>query len=163
MGAVPVVLNTNPFGVGLSEESGAVPVASLEEMPSAVMRLLRDPQRLAELRARGMRSVPAELNWDQYLDRVETALRIPAPEDPAAQARALIGDGLRVREELLRGDLDWEREKVADLNRVKAEREELVAELERVKARIREMQRTRAWRLAVRVRRTRDRVRRVIR
>jgi hypothetical protein len=164
MGAVPVVLNTNPFSVGLDEESGAVSVARLEEMPDAVTRLLADPQRLADLRERGMRCARRELNWEQHLKLVDAALRVPPLEDPAAQARALIGDALDVREQLINGSLSWERELVADLERVKGaledDRAALAEQLDQAKATIQEVRSTRVWRLALAFWRIRDRLQR---
>src|SRR4051812_23454268 len=49
MGAVPVVLDSNPFAVGLDEAGGAVAVRALDEMGSAVLGLLGDAPRLEQM------------------------------------------------------------------------------------------------------------------
>jgi glycosyltransferase involved in cell wall biosynthesis len=98
MGAVPVVLGTNPFSVGLDAEGGAIPVPTLDEMPRAVMELLGDPDRLGELRERGMRTARAQVDWDTYVARVDAALSAPEADDPARGARAAMGAALIERE-----------------------------------------------------------------
>ncbi|HEY2436165.1 MAG TPA: glycosyltransferase [Solirubrobacteraceae bacterium] len=160
MGAVPVVLNSNPFSVGLNEEGGAVAVSSLGEMPETVMALLRDPERLDRLRERGMRTTRDQFDWDRHLLRLDEALRHPRTLDPAAQARGIIGAAVRLRErslvehveaekttelELLRGRLEWEHEVVA-------------ADLAAANETIRTIHGTRVWRLAGRFWKLRDRM-----
>jgi hypothetical protein len=161
MGAVPVVLNSNPFSVGFEEASGAVAVASLGEMPQAVMQLLRNPARLSELRERGLRSVREQFDWAPYVARVDAALSAPRPDDPGAEARAVFGGLFRSRErrlveqvqtemtrerELLRGRLEWDIEV-------------LRADLSAANETLQTMQATRVWRLAGQVWKARDRVR----
>lgn len=162
MGAVPVVLNSSPFTVGLDEESGAVPVGTLDEMPEAVMRLLGDPARLEELRERGMRSVRAAFDWDRFVERVDAALSVPPKDDAWHQARAGIGEALRKREEQLLAPL---RAEITALWEVKAalevERDALVSALDEAKETIRAIQDTRVWRLAGAFWRMRRRVRRL--
>jgi glycosyltransferase involved in cell wall biosynthesis len=137
MGAVPVVLDSSPFGVGLDEQGGAVTVASVEEMPTAVMVLLRDQARLRELAERGMRSARAEVDWSAFVARVEEALRRPAPRDPSRDARAAIGRRVMEREAAAHARLESEREVAveqlrgearATLERVEAEHEQSVRE-----------------------------------
>ena len=152
MGAVPVVLNTNPFSVGLDDEGGAVAVSSLEEMPAAVTELLADPDRLAALRERGMREARKHLEWTSYVTRIDEALSRPSNPDPAHEARTLVGQSIIRREDLLRDQLQAEEGLAADLERardsVQAQLEAHVEQLDQAKETIRVMQGTRAWRLA---------------
>jgi hypothetical protein len=99
MGAVPVVLNSNPFSVGLDEDGGAVAVSTLEEMSAAVAELLDDDQRLAALRERGMQSAREQLDWDSYVQRVDSVLSRPPREDHARGARGVMGDRLMWQEQ----------------------------------------------------------------
>jgi hypothetical protein len=98
MGTVPVILDSNPFAVGLREEGGAIAVASVEDMPAAIMALLHDGARLRELAERGMRTARAQVDWDTYVARIDDALRSPARDDPTRAARAAIGENLVARE-----------------------------------------------------------------
>lgn len=160
MGAVPVVLNTNPFSVGLDEASGAVAVASLGEMPEAVMELLGDPGRLEELRQRGLRSVREQFDWEPYVDRVDAALRERRPGDPGAQARAVFGGSFRSRErwlvEQVQAEMTDEREQLR--GRLEWDIEVLQADLAAVKHTLHTVQSTRIWRLAGQFWKLRDRV-----
>jgi hypothetical protein len=142
MGAVPVVLNTNPFSVGLDDDGGAVAVPTLEEMATAVMELLGDPTRLRELRERGMRSARAQHDWQAYVDRIDAALLRQPTEDPARGARAVIGDRLMRREARIHTEL------AAEVSRLSRERDALSTELRSERDRILAMQSTRAWRAA---------------
>jgi hypothetical protein len=178
MGAVPVVLDTNPFSVGLDEHGGAVAVGTLEEMPGAVMKLLDDPERLSELRECGMKSARAQVDWGDYVDRVDAALSQPPPADPGHQARGAIGErlleeedrilaGARVHADSLNAELQGTLAERSTLRHELATlREELtalgdrhataLAALEFERERMRAIQRTRAWRLMTRYWRTRD-------
>ena len=161
MGAVPVVLNTNPFSVGLDEAGGAVAVASLAEMPEAVMELLGDHRRLEELRHRGLRSVREQFGWKPYVERVDAALRAPRPGDPGAQARAGFGGSFRSRErrlvEQVQAEMTNEREQLR--GRLEWDIEVLQADLEAVSDTLHTVQSTRIWRLAGHFWKLRDRVR----
>jgi glycosyltransferase involved in cell wall biosynthesis len=90
MGAVPVVLNTNPFGVGIDEAGGAVAAERLSDMPQAVLDLLADPDRLALMSARARATASEQVAWEPFVSRVEAALDSPA-EDVTRGARAAIG------------------------------------------------------------------------
>ena len=153
MGAVPVVLNTNPFRVGLDEEGGAVAVSSLEEMPAAITELLADPDRLAALRERGMREARKHLEWTSYVTRIDDVLSRPVDRDGAGEARALLRRSIIRREDSLRDRLHAEQARAADLEQsratVRTELEAHVAELDQAKETIRVMQGTRVWRLGV--------------
>jgi hypothetical protein len=94
MGAVPVLLDSNPYRVGLDEGHGAVTVGSVDEMPGAIMALLGDPDRLNQLRERGMASARAQFDWPDYVQGIDQALSRAEQEDPARDARAVIGDAL---------------------------------------------------------------------
>jgi hypothetical protein len=95
MGAVPVVLDTNPFAVGFDEAGGSVAVGSVDEMADAVTALLADPGRLARLAATGMDTARRQVEWAPYVERVDAALREPVP-DPGRGARAGIGAAVRI-------------------------------------------------------------------
>jgi hypothetical protein len=114
MGAVPVVLDSSPFSVGLNDAGGAIAVASVEEMPAEIMALLRNEARLRELADRGMRTARAQVDWDAYVERVDGALRRPVPDDPARGARSAIGVSLMAREAIVRDRLECERDIVVE-------------------------------------------------
>ena len=97
MGAVPVVLASNPFAA-LGEEHGALPVDSVDAIPAAVRDLLADPGRLEELSARGMQTARAEVAWKPYVDQVGDVLSRQPPPDPGRAARAGLGAALRADE-----------------------------------------------------------------
>lgn len=90
MGTVPVAL-PNPFARGLTEEEGAVVVSSIEEMPAAVEKLLADPDRLAELSERAIRTGREQYDWGSFVEKVEGALAKPRPSDAGAKVRAAFG------------------------------------------------------------------------
>jgi glycosyltransferase involved in cell wall biosynthesis len=164
MGAVPVVLDSNRFAVGLDEEGGGVAVSSLEQMASAVQSLLTDPQRLAALRQRGMRSARTQIAWDTYVARVDAALSSPEPEPPAARAaQAAIGKALSAREDALRETLVAQGAELEALRSERTrwieERGALAAMLADERALICNMQRTRAWQWAGHYWRTRSSLR----
>jgi glycosyltransferase involved in cell wall biosynthesis len=94
MGAVPVVLDTNPYAVGLDESAGAVAVGSVGEMADAVTDLLRDPDRLERLSATGMETARHQVEWGPFVQRVSAAFE-GRTDDPARGARAVFGRGLR--------------------------------------------------------------------
>jgi hypothetical protein len=119
MGAVPVVLDSNPFAVGLDDEGGALAVASVEDMPAAVMALLGDEARLGELAKRGMRTSSAQIDWDIYVARVDDALRRPAREDPAREARAEVGKSLMARETAMKTRLARKHQTVVEQLQIK--------------------------------------------
>jgi hypothetical protein len=165
MGAVPVVLSTNQFSLGLDEEGGAVAVPSLDDMPQAVMSLLGDAERWVALRERSMKAARAQVDWDAYLARVDAALSRPPEEGPALGGWGLIGERLMQEEarivrdaaakedtlkaELLRVD--------GELARTHRENDAFADELESERAAICSMQRTRAWSVAGRYWRARAR------
>jgi hypothetical protein len=170
MGAVPVVLNTNPFSVGLNETGGAVALSTLVEMPAAVRSLLGDPERLRQLRERGMQAARAEVDWEIYVRRVDAALSALSVEDPGREARAAIGDRLMEKEDAVVGeartteeDLNKELDDIrAKLSRTRAERDELGSALEEERELVRSIRTTRTWRLATRYWRARARVRHLL-
>jgi glycosyltransferase involved in cell wall biosynthesis len=123
MGTVPVVLNSNPFAVGLDDTAGAIAVASVEHMPTEIMALLRDEARLRELADRGMRTARAQVDWDAYVTRVDDALRRPAHDDPTRGARAAFGMSLVAREAAARAQ--HRADMSAAIESVKAERDQL--------------------------------------
>jgi hypothetical protein len=92
MGAVPVVLDSDPFAVDLDE--GVIAVRSVAEMPDAVSALLADRGRLERLAAAAMSAARAEVEWEPYLRRVSAALDDRA-EVPGLEARAEIGTAMR--------------------------------------------------------------------
>jgi hypothetical protein len=165
MGAVPVVLNSNPFSMGLDEQGGAVSVSTLEEMSAAVTALLRDPTRLGELRERGMSTARAQVDWDRYVARVDAALSDPPPEDPGRGARAMIGARLIEKEEALARQVVASEGTSAKLAAARAEllelrsrQDELSATFDAERAAVRLMRSTRAWRAAGVYWRARERV-----
>jgi len=167
MGTVPVVLNTNPFAVGLDDAGGAVAVATLDEMPAAVMALLRDAPRLRELADRGMSTARAQLDWDAYVTRVDEALRRPPPADPTRAARAAFGADILAREAAARNQ--HRSELLASVERLEAERDQRERErddareaLQSAQQTLRAMTATRAWRLATSFWRVRARARRAV-
>ncbi|HEX6262974.1 MAG TPA: hypothetical protein VF097_09025 [Actinomycetota bacterium] len=98
MGTVPVALSTNPFAHGLDSSGGAVAVASVSEMAGAVLELLGDRDRLAELAALATRTARAQVDWEAFRGRVRDALD-ESPEESGRGARAAVG---REIEEVLR-------------------------------------------------------------
>jgi glycosyltransferase involved in cell wall biosynthesis len=95
MGAVPVLVGSNPFAAGVDEQHGALPVGSFDELPAAVTQLLADPPRLELLSARGRGTARDELAWEPYVERVDRALSSPAAaRDPGRAARAGLGAAL---------------------------------------------------------------------
>jgi hypothetical protein len=95
MGAVPVVLDANPFAVGFDEAGGSVAVGSVDAMADAVSGLLADPNRLGRLSATGVETARQQVAWRPYVERVDAALAEPAG-DPGRGARAGIGAALRI-------------------------------------------------------------------
>lgn len=168
MGAVPVVLNTSPVDVGLNEQTGAVVVSTVEEIPAAVMALLKDPSRLAALRQRGMESARGEMDWRRFVDRVDSALSRPARQDHARAARAGMGDAIAAYEDQLSGELSAQ---VTELRKYAQSLEgeamtlhrlydAMTADRDLVSGQLQEMRETRAWRVAGGYWRLRDRFRR---
>ncbi|PZR65197.1 MAG: hypothetical protein DLM63_12640 [Solirubrobacterales bacterium] len=149
MGAVPVVLDSNPYAVGLDDAGGAVLAPSLEEMPRVVTDLLRDPERLRRLRERGMKTARAQVDWDEYVGRVDVALARPPSADPARGARRAIGERLTQREDLLRKEITVRIE----------ESERLHEDHETLRQKLHQLQSTRAWRVARVYWLARDRIR----
>jgi hypothetical protein len=93
MGAVPVVLASNPYG----EKTATLAVDSVDEMAGAVDRLLGDPARIRKLSAEGIAFAHEELAWQPYVERVAQALTTGAV-DVARPARAEMGAALREAE-----------------------------------------------------------------
>jgi hypothetical protein len=121
MGAVPVVLGTNPFGSGMDEAHGIVTVDAVDEVSAAVADLLADPRRLELLSARGIETARRETAWEPYVERVREALDAapaPAAADPGRAARAGLGAALRAEEGPLEDELAAVR---ADLAAVRAD------------------------------------------
>jgi hypothetical protein len=106
MGAVPVVLSSSPFSVGLDEAGGAVAVDDPAELAGAVTAVLADPDRLARLSAAGMRSAREQVDWDSFVRRAGAACAGGAGADPARSARAAIGARLRDRQAGLELELE---------------------------------------------------------
>lgn len=136
MGAVVVTLDDNSYAVGIGEDTGAVAVASLDEMPATVEALLSDPGRLEALRDRAMRTAREQIDWDSYVRRVDAALAREG-DDPARAARGQIGERIRdhdndarERERTLAAAAGELRERVEMLHREVAVRDRLVSELE---------------------------------
>ena len=98
MGAVPVVLSSNPFAHAMDEEHGVLAVTSAGEIPDAVRELLADPERLRLLAARGMETAREEVAGGPYVERVGEALSRRPPHDPGRLARAGLGAALRADE-----------------------------------------------------------------
>jgi hypothetical protein len=98
MGAVPVVLGSNPFAVHLDEQHGALPVPSVAAIPSAVAQLLADPERLGQLSARGVETAREEVAWEPYVERIDRALASPPATDHGRPARAGLGAALRAED-----------------------------------------------------------------
>jgi hypothetical protein len=119
MGAVPVVLEGNPFASNLDDAHGAVAVPSPEEMAGATCGLLADEARLERLAATGMEWARAEFAWEPYVERVADGLASPA-EDFGRPARAAMGAALRDSEPPdsadIRAELDRHRRWLADTN-----------------------------------------------
>ena len=160
MGAVPVVLDTNPFNVGLDEAGGAVAVSTLEEMPDAVMALLRNPERLRTLRERAMATAREQVDWDRYVERIDAALSRGVAEDPARGARAVMGGALAAREAELVEEFSAQSQELRDeLTKTRRAYDELVTDRDVVVMQMHHMKQTRAWRLAAAYRRMRDRLR----
>ena len=100
MGTVPVAL-PNPFSAGLSAEEGAVVVRSLEEMPTAIERLLAEPVKLGKLAAVGIRTARSQVDWECFVARVGAALNEPERGDPGRSARGEFGRILEPHMDLL--------------------------------------------------------------
>lgn len=170
MGAVPIVLDSNEFGVGLNEQGGAVTVPTLEDMSNAVMELLGNPSRLSELRDRAMKSAREQCDWDSYVVRVDKALSRPEPEDPGRGARSGMGASLIEREdsiwEYFHAELGKSRRREgvlteeirivnesrdtvgAERDRLVAERDELTSQLQAERHTLGVLRNTRVWRIA---------------
>jgi hypothetical protein len=115
MGAVPVVLDSNPYAVGLDEAGGAVAVGSVGEMPGAVRALLADPGRLERLSSTAISTARRQVAWEPYIRRVEAALA-GLSEDPARGARAAIGGRLAEREAEAEAELTRHKEWLTSVN-----------------------------------------------
>jgi D-inositol-3-phosphate glycosyltransferase len=99
MGAVPVVLGSNPFGVGLDAAGGAVAVDDTSEMAGAVLALLADGERLARMSATAQATARAQVEWEPFVARVVRALDEPEPQAAVARgARAAIGAAVAERD-----------------------------------------------------------------
>jgi hypothetical protein len=77
MGAVPVILESSPYGAGMDDAGGALVVASVDEMAAAVAQLLAAPERLELLSARGIETARAQVAWEPYVERIGRALEQP--------------------------------------------------------------------------------------
>lgn len=95
VGCVPVALSTNRFAVGLTEDSGALVVETVQELAPAIRALLSDDQRWRELSKRAVDSARREVDWNRYVDRVRTFLAAVPPRTPALDARAGMGTALQ--------------------------------------------------------------------
>lgn len=157
MGAVPVVLDSNPFNVGLDEAGGAVAVSSLEEMAGAAMALLRNPERLEQLRQRGMASARSQVDWARYVSRVDEVLSRTPGEVPGRAAMGVFGDALSEREEAVQEEVRTLQAQIETLRRAY---QALEADRDAVAAHRDAMAATHAWRLAARYWRVRAGLRR---
>jgi hypothetical protein len=139
MGAVPVVLDSNLYAVGLDEAGGAVPVSSVEEMAGTVTGLLADAPRLERLSATGMATARSQIAWEPYVERIDEALATEA-EDPGRAARAGLGlalsDDIRGRERL-----------ESDLAAVQADLATVQADLERHRGWLESTNASLSWRM----------------
>ncbi len=97
-GTVVVGLSSNVYATGLEEDSGAVAVDSLEEMPPVVDGLLADPDRLRRIAQAGRRSARAQVDWPGYVERVAAAIAASEgrAEDPQASAMAAFGERIEM-------------------------------------------------------------------
>jgi glycosyltransferase involved in cell wall biosynthesis len=93
MGAVPVVLEGNPYTEALDEERGAVVAESLSGMADAVAGLLADPSRLERLSAAGREWARGVVAWAPYVECIDAALAAGCP-DPGRGARSAMGAAL---------------------------------------------------------------------
>jgi hypothetical protein len=135
MGAVTVVLRSNPFAM---PADGSVAVDSVEEIPRVVANLLADRETGT---GRAVESARAEVAWEPYVERVAAALDSRPPPDPGRAARAGLGAALR-------GDPD-------------AAVTALETDLARHRAWLESVQGSLSWRLTAPLRRARRAVRRV--
>jgi D-inositol-3-phosphate glycosyltransferase len=103
MGTVPVVLDSNPYGVGLDESGGAVALPSTDAMPGAIRDLLADGARLAQLSEAARTTAREQVAWAPYVGRVANALN-DDQTDAGRGARSELGAALR-RQEVRRGPL----------------------------------------------------------
>jgi hypothetical protein len=94
VGCVPVALSTNPFAVGLDDESGALVVDTADEIAPAVRGVLTDRERLEGLASRAAITARDETAWQPFVDRVTAWLDAPAPPAPGRGARAGAGAAL---------------------------------------------------------------------
>jgi hypothetical protein len=115
VGTVIVGLSSNVYATGLDENSGAIAVRTIEEMPAVVEGVLGDPPRLAELAEAGRRTAAAQIDWKSHVARVDAAIvRVQRRElGPSADARAAFGR--RVDDEFVR-PRDRLRVELADLS-----------------------------------------------
>jgi hypothetical protein len=90
LGTVPVALATNRYATGLTEAAGCAVVDTLEELPGAIHKLLRETDRLAELSSRGITAAREEVNWSAYVSRVDAAVARERA-DPSRSGWADIG------------------------------------------------------------------------
>lgn len=88
MGAVPVVLDSNPFAVGLDEAGGALAVRAPAQMASAVCALLADPGRLARMSAVARATAREQVAWEPFVRRVGEALAAGDDDLVGARRRA---------------------------------------------------------------------------
>jgi hypothetical protein len=135
VGCVPVALSTNRFAVGLSDETGAVIVDTVEELAGAINDLLVDEERWSELSARAQDHARRESDWSAYVARVRDALLAIPPANRAKPALAGMGAALHAR--AVQGNDRWQErleELEAERLRLIADRDQLASELERVVA-----------------------------
>jgi hypothetical protein len=150
MGAVPAVLRSNPFAVGLDADGGALAVGTVDELPQAIADLLASPQRLEQLSAAGMRTAREQVDWDAFVERVDAAYGSRA-EHPGRAAHAEIGAALRARHDLM------ERELAARV----AERDEAREDLERHRRWLDRTNESLSWRMTAPLRATKRRLARM--
>jgi hypothetical protein len=143
MGTVPVALASNRFADGLDEDHGAVPVGSLDEMPSVVESLLDDPGRLEELSARAIRTAREQVDWQALRVRIEEALAKPRPAPGRAQREGAWTDA-EARERRFQAErwamADRVRKVEFESEGHRREAERLLFELERAAGHVRELQ-----------------------
>jgi hypothetical protein len=149
MGAVPVVLASNRFGVGLEEPGGTVVVEAVSEMADAVIDLLGAPERVKRLSAAGMRSARDQVDWHSFVERVDAALATD-PDQRGSGARAGLGTAMQ----------QLDRDNRTELKSLQAELDSARAEAERHGSWLRSTQASTSWRATAPFRAARRAVRR---
>jgi hypothetical protein len=92
VGTVPVALDTNPFVTADDHGGGILLVGDIASMAQEISALLSDRDRLEKLSTEGIETARLQVNWKQYLDRVDSALQaVASSARPAGAALDLVG------------------------------------------------------------------------